>query len=401
MVLLLVVTMQLVLGQDTGVVHAHDPSTWGGLYRSRDNGATWLLANEGRFVTAALALAIDPVDPNHLLLATDSGLLRSRNGGRDWDVDGPSVLVGGVYAVAFDSTGARSLASTGAGLFVRDEVSAAWRAAPTPPGSVPARAIVPGAAPDRVYVLGWNGLFRSDDWGDSWRDIAEGLPPSGVTTLVLSQRGDDALLAVTSGTLWASADGGRSWHQRDNGLPVGRLQAVAATPGQPDRFWAAGDDRLFLTDDHGASWQPVGNALNEAGTDVRGIGAGAEQSRIVLATDRGLFFTQNGAATWELLGDNLPIHLESRPLVRDTADESSLYAGFSIVPYEPLWQVAAEGGSTLSRIDPVNLMGAAAFIVLLVLGTHWLLRWLSRYYGPASPPAPPRVLTGGPLGHGR
>jgi len=63
---------------------AHNPSAWGGLFRSRDSGETWFPANAGRFVSGATALAISPADVNHLLLATDSGLLRSRNGGRDW-----------------------------------------------------------------------------------------------------------------------------------------------------------------------------------------------------------------------------------------------------------------------------------------------------------------------------
>ena len=33
---------------------AHDPSAWGGLFRSRDHGARWLPVNEGRFIGGAL-----------------------------------------------------------------------------------------------------------------------------------------------------------------------------------------------------------------------------------------------------------------------------------------------------------------------------------------------------------
>ena len=60
---------------------AHDPSAWGGLFRSRDDGAAWLSADAGLFVGAALAIAVSPTDANHLLYATDTRLLRSRNGG--------------------------------------------------------------------------------------------------------------------------------------------------------------------------------------------------------------------------------------------------------------------------------------------------------------------------------
>src|SRR2546429_7351714 len=60
---------------------AHDPDTLGGVFRTHDAGATWASINPGIFVSGALALAVSPRAPNHLLLATDSGLWRSRNGG--------------------------------------------------------------------------------------------------------------------------------------------------------------------------------------------------------------------------------------------------------------------------------------------------------------------------------
>jgi hypothetical protein len=62
-------------------VPAHDPSAFGGLFRTRNAGATWFVANPAGFLSGAIALAISPIDSNHLLLATDSGLLRSRNAG--------------------------------------------------------------------------------------------------------------------------------------------------------------------------------------------------------------------------------------------------------------------------------------------------------------------------------
>src|SRR5262249_26696422 len=82
-------------------------------------------------VSGAIALAVDPVQPNHLLLATDSGLLRSRNAGLDWSLEAPSVLVGAVFAVAFDDDGRRALASTGASLF-RNDGGDTWHAVTAP-----------------------------------------------------------------------------------------------------------------------------------------------------------------------------------------------------------------------------------------------------------------------------
>src|SRR5437899_12748150 len=97
----------------SSAVAAHDASAWGGLFRSRDHGATWFLASPGTYPTAAIALAVSPTDHNHLLLATDTGLLRSRNGGRDWSREASNVLTGAVFAAAFAGDGRRALVATG------------------------------------------------------------------------------------------------------------------------------------------------------------------------------------------------------------------------------------------------------------------------------------------------
>ena len=47
---------------------SHESGAWGGLFRSRDDGATWVSANHGPFLSGAIAVAIDPADTNHLLL---------------------------------------------------------------------------------------------------------------------------------------------------------------------------------------------------------------------------------------------------------------------------------------------------------------------------------------------
>lgn len=366
---------------------AHDPSAWGGLFRSRDGGATWFPANEGRFVSGAVALAISPTDVTHLLLATDSGLLRSRNGGRDWTVEAPTALLGAVFALAFDKDGQRALASTSLGVYRTDD-SVEWRRTPAPDGLAPARSIVAGSAAGRVYVAGFNGLVRSDDWGDSWSTIVEGLPEGPVTSLVVTHGPPETVYAVAGGRLLASADSGRSWQPRDTGLPEGSVDAVALDPREAARLWAAGADRLFVSEDRGATWRPVGRPLVEANTSVRGIAVSISGTAVVLATDRGLYRSVDRGERWELLADNLPVHLEAGPLVGDPVDHSTLYAGFALTPYGEMWRLAAEGGTLLGRLDWVSLTGGAVFLIALGLGAVVLVRRLGRYYGTPPPLKP-------------
>ncbi len=377
------------------VALAHDPSAWGGLFRSRDHGATWFPATEGRFVSGALAVALHPTDVNHILLATDSGLLRSLNGGRDWQTEAPAVLAGPVFAVAFAGDGVGALASTALGIY-RSEDGATWSEARAPSGVAPARAIIRGGAPGRAYLAGSVGLLRTDDWGASWTDAAGGLPDGAIAGLVVRPDDPETIYAVAGGRLWASADGARTWNARGSGLPEAAVETVAADAREPDRLWAAGADQVYRSDDRGRTWRPVGRRLTETGTAVHGVAADPTGRQIVLTTHRGLYRSADGGRSWELLLDNLPAHLEAGPLLRDPADPLTLYAGFSLTPYAEIMRMAVTGETLLDRLDAVSIAGGVAFLVILGLGGAFAVRWLHRHSRTAAPAAITRGGAGRP-----
>ncbi len=356
-------------------VSGHDPSAYGGLFRSRDGGITWFPANPGRIVSGAIALAVSPVESNHLLLATDSGLLRSRNAGLDWSLEAPSLLVGAVFAVVFDADGGRALASTGTALFRSDE-DQTWRAISAPPGTMPARLFVPDG-PGRVYLVGWQHLFASADWGTSWTAFASPLPGAPITQMLVAP-GTGAVCAIAGGRLWVTDDRKGPWHPADAGLPHGSVNAVSADPREPRRLWAAAGGQVFRSDNAAASWRPWGRPVEDARMAVRGVALSVSGHDAVLTTDRGLYRSAEGER-WETPGDNLPAHLEAWPLVRDPTDPNTLYAGFALIPYLELWRLAAEQTSALAQVGALGLAGGVAFLVLVGIAGAAALRALRRY----------------------
>lgn len=356
-------------------VTAHDPSAYGGLFRSRDGGVTWFPANPGRIVSGAIALAVSPVESTHLLLATDSGLLRSRNAGLDWTLEAPSLLVGAVFAVAFDADGGRALASTATALFRSDD-GQTWQAVTAPTGTLPARLLVPDG-PGRVYLVGWQHLYASDDWGTSWKALASPLPEAPITQLLVA-RGRSTVYAIAGERLWAMHDRTSAWRPTDTGLPHGSIDAVAADPREPRRLWATAGGQVFRSDDGATSWRPWGRPVEEARVAVRGVALSVSARNAVLTTDRGLYRSAEGDR-WEIPGDNLPAHLEAWPLVRDPTDPETLYAGFALIPYPELWRLAAEQTSSLARVGAMGFAGSVAFLSLVALAGAAALRALRRY----------------------
>ena len=179
--------------------HAHDASTYGGLFRSRKLGGTWLYADVGLFLNAALTVAVDPRDPNHLLMGTDIGLYRSSNGGRSWSPEAQGLISGAVFAIAFSPDGASVICAAPTGVFrFRD---GQWTRALAPDGAAPGREIAFGSAPDRIYLLGKKELFISADGGQSYRRLRDGptAADTPIAALTVATQPRELLLVVIGG----------------------------------------------------------------------------------------------------------------------------------------------------------------------------------------------------------
>ena len=352
---------------------AHDPDTLGGVFRTRDVGATWTSINPGIFVSGALALAVSPRDPNHLLLATDSGLWRSRNGGRDWDVEAPGILTGPAFAAAFDADGQRALVAGTTTLF-RDDGDR-WRPVRTPAGAAPARALLAGAVPGRVYLAGRSGLYRSDDWGQSWANAGRAIEADHVDALLAPPGRPDDVYAVAGGSVWSSNDAARSWQRRTGGVPGHGVEAVGFDSTTPARLWAVGAGQVFRSDHSGERWRPVGKPLPE--TLAMALAMAISGEVIVIATDRGVFRSADGGERWELPKEGLPAHLAARVLVGDSRSPTTLYAGFALTGYEDLQTRVRRSETASSRSSLGNIVGGFGLVVLLALGVIAAARHLA------------------------
>jgi photosystem II stability/assembly factor-like uncharacterized protein len=352
---------------------AHDPSAWGGTFRSRDGGDTWMPIDAGLFVGGAITIAVDPLEPNHLLYATDTRLLASRNGGRDWVQDQSPSFIGPTLGVAFSRDGKALIAATAAGIFKQD-AKGQWQSVNIPSSASPALTLVTGAQPQQFYALGPGAAFRSDDHGETWKRISETLP-AAPTALTIPSGIEHAVVCIVQGALYVSSDDGATWQPRTTGLPADGLEMLASDR-VARRVWTAAAARLYRSDDVGMSWTASAGALPDADTQIRGVIANTEATNIAVSTHRGLFRSTDGGRTWQQVQGNLPVHLEAGPLVRDPHEANTLYLPFSLTPYHEIRRRAVEGSNLLARIDPMNLAGAGAFFILFVIGAGYAIRKL-------------------------
>ncbi len=95
-------------------------------------------------------------------------------------------------------------------------------------------ALSPNYAHDGILFAGTeaNGLFRSDDGGQSWTQLAEGVIADAVNGIVLDPQFSQTsqILVLLGTTLLWSCDGGVSWSDWRPGLNFASGLASIAAP---------------------------------------------------------------------------------------------------------------------------------------------------------------------------
>ena len=150
------VTALAIAPSDPRVVYA---GTWGGgVFKSSDGARSWVRASEGLIDRQVSTLAVDPRDPNAVLVGLTSGLYRTANGGGSWSNAGSGLNNADVLGITFDPR-----------------------------------------SPTTIYAATITGIFRSIDGAGHWTASGDGLPIS-VTPPVSTASG--VAIDVTTGYLY-------------------------------------------------------------------------------------------------------------------------------------------------------------------------------------------------------
>ena len=186
------------------IIHSGVYEEGNGAAISRDGGSNWTNITGQEFNDVPITdLSIDPTDPNSVYVATQVGLFKSQDAGESWESlsnlsNGKPVRTICVYP------GNPNKLFAGIpfqGLYTSEDGGNSWRqiVAGLEPNGEHRDIIFDPSNSDIMYVADiTSGVYRSTDVGESWKKITDGLSNRGVTGLAVSSDGNH-LYAATSG----------------------------------------------------------------------------------------------------------------------------------------------------------------------------------------------------------
>jgi photosystem II stability/assembly factor-like uncharacterized protein len=292
-------------------------AVWGAhVYRTADGGRTWEMCLEtprhpqerGEPLRAIWYLAPGPAaEPDTVYAGIEpAGLFVSRDRGESWEPvpglnDHPTrdtwQPAGGglaLHSISFDPTdpAVRYAALSAGGVYRSDDGGRTWhpknrgvRADFLPrrfpeTGHCVHKLVLHPAKPERLYQQNHCGTYRSDDRGDTWVEITDGLPsdfgypiavdPSDPDTAYVIPEQSSHLRTTVDGRLrvYRTRDAGRSWRACTNGLPqrnvfVTVLREAMATDGLDPCgvYFGTSSGHLFASRDGGDTWEMIAGFL--------------------------------------------------------------------------------------------------------------------------------------------
>ena len=92
-------------------------------------------------------------------------------------------------------------------------------------------------------------VYVSDDFGESWRSISDGLPQTSVNVLIEHPDQGDLLFLGNEVGVFASLDGGDSWEPLMNGLPTVPVDDIRIHPAYDDLVIGTHGRGVWVLDD--------------------------------------------------------------------------------------------------------------------------------------------------------
>lgn len=91
-------------------------------------------------------------------------------------------------------------------------------------------------------------VYKTSDFGESWRSIANNLPNESVNVIREDRKNKDLLFIGTDRTVYVSVDGGQNWSELKNNLPTIPINDLVIHPRENDLVVGTMGRGFYITD---------------------------------------------------------------------------------------------------------------------------------------------------------
>jgi photosystem II stability/assembly factor-like uncharacterized protein len=289
--------------------HLYLGSATGWIYESHNGGEQWKrLARIGNRDDLVIDnIVIDATDSHRILIGTwvlgsdDGGLYVSKDGGATWSVE-PEMKGQSIRAlVSTPSDPKIFVAGTLKGVYKTVDAGSHWKLI-SPEGSkeiheVESIAIDP-KDPKIIYAGTWHLPWKTTDDGANWSNIKEGvIDDSDVFSIIIDPKDPNVVYASACSGIYKSETAGARF-QKIQGIPstARRTRVLMQDPQHQNIVFAGTTEGLYRTSDSGKTWiRTTGPELIVNDVFINP----SDTNRMMLATDRGgVLVSNDGGASF-------------------------------------------------------------------------------------------------------
>lgn len=258
------------------------------------------------------ALVVDPKDAQRFYLGTlDGQLYTSADGGKQWTriptFNHPALYIDHIIVDPRDSkvifVAAHRHKNPG-GFFKTTDGGETWSEAKELKTEALHSLTQSAKNPDMLLAGTNNGIYRSDNSGESWDKLpteqVEGLV--NVESLAVDPRNADVIYAGTWFLPYKSTDGGKTWKSIKTGMiEDSDVFAIDIDPRNPNHVIASACSGIYDSQDSGETWRKI-QGIPSTSRRTRAILQHPSLSGVIFAgTTEGFWRSTNNGASWNVI----------------------------------------------------------------------------------------------------